>query len=65
MTKKVKVNKSKCIGCGSCVALAGKSFKLGADGKAQAINPPGNDEATIQSAVEGCPAGAISWQSNK
>jgi ferredoxin len=59
--KKAKVDKSKCIGCGTCVALAGKSFKLGEDGKAQPIDPAGDEESTIQNAIDSCPVGAISW----
>ncbi len=64
MAKQAKVDKGKCIGCGSCVALAAKSFKIGDDGKAQAIVPAGDDEATVQSALDGCPVSAISWQGN-
>ena len=62
MAKKAIVDKEKCIGCGSCVALAGKSFKMGDDGKAQAINPAGDDEETIQGAIDGCSVSAISWE---
>jgi ferredoxin len=60
MSKQAKVDKNKCIGCGSCVAMAAKSFKLGDDGKAEAIAPAGDDETTVQSAVDGCPVQAIS-----
>jgi ferredoxin len=59
--KKLKVNKGLCIGCGTCVALAPKSFKLSDDGKAEPIIPPGDDEKTIEEAVESCPVTAISW----
>jgi len=52
MTKQTKVDKEKCMGCGSCVALAGKSFKMGDDGKAQIINPAGDDEETVQGAID-------------
>ena len=64
MAKQAQVDKTKCIGCGSCVALAAKSFKLGSDGKADVIVPAGDDEAAVQSAVNGCPVAAISWQGN-
>jgi len=56
---KVKVDKDKCIGCGLCVSLAPKSFKLGEDGKSQVIEPVGDDEKTIENAAESCPVGAI------
>jgi len=65
MTKQVKVDKTKCIGCGTCAALAPKSFKIGDDGKAEAINPAGDDEETVQRAVDGCPVSAIEWQENE
>ncbi len=60
--KKVVVDKEKCIGCGSCVAVAPKSFKLGDDGKAQVIQPFGDSEETVKQAVEICPVQAINWQ---
>jgi ferredoxin len=60
--KKVMVDSTKCIGCGTCVALAPKSFKMTDDGKSQAINPAGDDEAAVQNAIDSCPVDAISWQ---
>ena len=60
--KKAVVDKDKCIGCGSCVAVAPKSFKLGDDGKAEVLEPLGDSEGTIKQAIEGCPVGAIRWE---
>lgn len=60
MAEKLIVDKEKCMGCGTCIALAGKSFKLGDDGKSIALNPPGDEENAIQSAIDGCPVKAIS-----
>lgn len=57
-----KVDKEKCIGCGTCTVLAGESFKIGDDNKAEAIIPPGDDEDTLKKAEEGCPVGAISLE---
>lgn len=62
MAKKLVVDKNLCIGCGSCVAVAPKSFKMEDDGKSAAINPPGDDDATVESAITSCPVTAISWQ---
>jgi ferredoxin len=62
VAKKPVVDKAKCIGCGTCVALAAKSFKMDADGKSVAIDPAGDDEATIQNAIDSCPVAAISWK---
>jgi ferredoxin len=56
---KIKIDKDKCTGCSTCSALAPKSFKLGNDGKAQVIEPPGDDKKTIKDAVDSCPANAI------
>jgi len=63
--KNVKVDQDKCIGCGSCAAVGPKSFKMGDDGKSQPINPPGDDEATIQNAIDSCPVEAIAWIKEK
>lgn len=38
MAKKFKVNKEKCIGCGSCGALCPEGIELGEDGKAKVID---------------------------
>ena len=64
----VKVDKQKCIGCGTCVAIAPKSFKLDDDGKAEVTDPAGvtegdliagDPEAKVKEAAESCPVGAI------
>ena len=60
--KQAKVDKEKCIGCGTCTMVAEKSFKLGDDGKAEAIQPAGDPEEKLQEAVDSCPVQAISWQ---
>ncbi len=54
------IDKKKCIGCGTCTVVAPKSFKLGDDGKAQVIKPPGDEEKKIKEAVDSCPVNAIS-----
>ena len=56
---KIAVDKDKCIGCGACTAVAPKSFKLGKDGKAELVTPPGDKDAAIKSAAESCPVEAI------
>lgn len=62
---KIKVDEEKCIGCGTCVVIAPKSFKLTDDGKAEVIEPPGDDEATIKEAVDSCPVDAIELANQK
>ena len=55
----LKIDKEKCIGCGTCVALAGNTFKMGEDGKAEVANQTGDDPSTIQMAADSCPTQAI------
>lgn len=61
---KIKIDKAKCIGCGTCVVIAPKSFKLGDDGKSQVIEPLGDDEKTIREALDSCPVDAIELRNN-
>lgn len=56
---KITVDKQKCIGCGTCVAVAPQSFKLAGNGKAELIKPAGDSGKKIKEAVEGCPVSAI------
>ena len=60
--QKAKVDKNKCIGCSTCSALAPKSFKIRQDGKAMVLDPAGDDEETVQNAIDSCPVEAISWE---
>jgi ferredoxin len=61
MTRVLKVDSDKCIGCGTCVALCPKVFALNKDGKSEVIDQVGDSEENIQSAIDACPVGAISW----
>jgi ferredoxin len=56
---KVQVDKTKCIGCGTCVALAPKTFKLGDDGKSEAFTQDVDSQETLEQAIQSCPAQAI------
>lgn len=59
----LKVDKNKCIGCGTCVALCPASFKWDGSGvKAEAIVPPGDSETCAQDAAAACPVQAISLE---
>ena len=53
------IDKEKCIGCGTCTVIAPKTFKLGDDGKAEAITPPGDVTEKIKEAIDSCPVEAI------
>lgn len=61
MSKTVSVDKKTCLGCGTCVVLAPKTFKMGEDDKAEPINPPADEEGKIQEAIDACPVTAIKW----
>lgn len=57
----IVIEAEKCIGCGTCPALAPKSFKMNDEtNKAEVINPPGDDENTVKMAADSCPTAAIS-----
>jgi ferredoxin len=56
---KVKVDKNICIGCGTCVVIAPKSFKLGDDCKAEIVEPQEDNKEKIKEAVDSCPVSAI------
>lgn len=58
---KISVDKSKCIGCGACIALAGEVFEIGDDGKSHAkvTEVSGELEKKAREAAENCPVRAI------
>ncbi len=57
----ITVDKNKCIGCGSCVAMHPELFVLGADGKAQVIASDYKaHNYTSEEIISVCPVGAIS-----
>ena len=58
---KPKVDKEKCTGCGMCVNLCPKTFKLGEDGKAEVIGGC-DQECDCQAAKNSCPVQAISLE---
>lgn len=59
---KVKVDKSLCIGCGACQAVAPSVFELEDDGLAKAIDEEIQEDIKedVMDALEGCPTSAIS-----
>lgn len=60
--KKVKIDKEKCLGCGLCVSIAERAFKISDEGKAEVLAVTKEDEAKVQEAIDSCPVGAIKWQ---
>ena len=57
---KIRVDKVKCIGCGSCVAVCDESFEM-RGGKAVVKHPKINEEDLTceKEAVDVCPVSAI------
>lgn len=62
---KIKIDKKKCINCGTCVALAGKTFVLDSDNKAELTKGEWDDDATILQAAQSCPVLAIEIKDEK
>ncbi|MEI7750255.1 MAG: ferredoxin [Candidatus Moraniibacteriota bacterium] len=56
----VSVDRELCIGCGGCTAIASNTFGLDDEGKSTVLASADLDASTvINSAVSGCPVGAI------
>ncbi|MFH1661712.1 MAG: ferredoxin [Candidatus Falkowbacteria bacterium] len=54
----IKLDKNLCIGCGTCVAVCPKSFKMNDDeAKAEVISQ--EDSECVKNSVESCPVQAI------
>ncbi|MCC7345411.1 MAG: ferredoxin [Deltaproteobacteria bacterium] len=55
----ITIDREACIGASACVAAAGKTFALDAEGKSTVVNAQGDSEEEIRAAAAGCPTGAI------
>jgi len=58
MSYKIEVDKKKCIGCGACVAICPKSFRIENE-KSTPINPEIDKIGDEPMAESACPAQAI------
>lgn len=63
MQKKPVVDQDVCISCGLCVGICPGVFRFSSAGKSEAYDPNGDAESQIQTAIDGCPVQAISWES--
>ena len=54
----VKIDKTKCIGCGTCQSICPEVFEIGDNGKAKVISQ--TKSPCIKEAIESCPVEAIS-----
>jgi len=55
----ITIDKVKCVGCGTCVAIAQNVFAIGSDMKAEVIDQNGDSLETVELAKKSCPTGAI------
>ncbi|MBR9702360.1 ferredoxin [Candidatus Pacearchaeota archaeon] len=53
-----KVDKKKCIGCGTCVSVCPQVFVMGSDNKAKVKAQ--KDIPCVDEAIKSCPSDAIS-----
>ena len=58
---KVKVDVSKCVGLGICESAAPSHFEVGDDAQVIVVRDLvlGDDLASVEEAVRGCPTGAL------
>ena len=56
------VDRDKCQGAYICESIAAQTFKVNNDGISEVIDPQGDDEQTIQQAINSCPYAALSWK---
>lgn len=60
---RVEVDRGACLGARACTRRAPGSFRLDGERKATPIEPPGDGEEAILSAVRGCPNFALAaWR---
>jgi ferredoxin len=57
---RIKINREKCIGCGTCAALAPEAFKINGDFKAKVKEGADPDSPAVRDAIKSCPVEAIS-----
>jgi ferredoxin len=58
---RVLVDRERCVGSGTCEALAPDLFEVGDDGVVELLRPDqGGDESAARDAVSACPTGALS-----
>ena len=56
---KIKINKEKCLRCGTCVSLYPEHFRFNDEGDVELINPENIPEEIMKEAVKICPGQAI------
>lgn len=57
--RKIVVDRIKCIGARSCVAVAPGTFQMDGENLAYIVNPDSEDDDTVLMAAQSCPVLAI------
>ena len=59
---RIQVDRDRCLGTGTCEALAPDLFEVGDDGMVSVLRPLDGaaDRALAEDAVQACPTGALS-----
>jgi len=55
------VDADTCTGCELCTQIAENTFVMSDDGLAVVKDAAGDDQDTIQEAIDSCPVEAIAW----
>lgn len=61
---KISLDEEKCIGCGTCVAMAPNTFKFKDNGKAEVVVEVGaeGEEEGITASIAACPVQVIKME---
>lgn len=62
MARTPYIDQDECVGCGNCEETCSEVFRLNDDGVAEAYDPEGAAEDTIQEVIDSCPVECISWE---
>lgn len=61
LQRELVVDRSNCIGCAMCVAMAPEVFEM-EKGRAKVRDQTGTCESMIESIINSCPQQAITWK---
>lgn len=61
MTREVYVDQDICIGCGLCVSMVPRMFRLNDAGVSE-VRKGGTTGAKIQEVMDSCPVNCIHWR---
>jgi ferredoxin len=59
MPYKIEIDRSLCMGDGTCTAIAPNTFELDSEGKSRVKNPTGDPDEKILEASKACPVRAM------